>query len=307
MRGGTDPGSSGAGRVAVVTGATSGIGKEVARGLAAWGARTVVVGRGEERSARIAHEIAVETKNASVESVGVEDLARTSEVRRLAATLLERYPRLDVLVNNAGAVYVRRDVSAEGIERTFALNVLAPFLLTSLLVPSLVAAAPSRVVNVSSAAHRGATVDFADLEMARHYHGFRAYSRSKLELLLLTREFGRRLRGTGVSVNAVHPGFVHSGFGQNNRGAFAGAIWVFGAAFGRRPARGAETPLFVATSPSLDGTSGEYFSNCAPRSGSPASRDAGAARRLYRVCLERTGAPELRDPAAERDPPASAS
>ena len=285
-----------AGPAAVVTGATSGIGLEIARGLAARGVRTVLVGRGPERAAGVARSIRETTGNPSVESVGVRDLALRTEVRSLASELLGRYPRIGLLVNNAGAMFTRREVTAEGTERTFALNVLSPFLLTALLATRLIASAPARVVNVASAAHRGRSVDFDDLEGRAGYGGYRAYGRSKLELILLTRELSRRLEGLGVTVNAVHPGFVRSGFGLNSGGGTAAAIRVLGRLFGRSTSRGAETPLFVATDPSLAQTSGQYFSDRTLRSGSPQSRDVADARRLYEACRELTEAPEVPGP-----------
>ena len=282
-------GGIGAGRVAVVTGATSGIGQELARRLAEAGYRTVVVGRGAERAARVAAEIAGATGRSDVESVGVTDLAQLSEVRALASTLLARYPQVHVLVNNAGALFVRRDVTPDGLERTFALNVLAPFLLTSLLADRLRASAPARVVNVSSAAHYRRTVDLADLQSTRRYSGYRTYGESKLEILLLTREFARRWAGSGVTVNAVHPGFVASGFAQNNGGGIALATGVLARLFGRSVRRGAETPFWAATDPSLAGVSGEYFSNRHRSRGDSASRDLVVAGQLWDACAKIAG------------------
>lgn len=286
------------GRRAVVTGATSGIGREVARGLAARGASVIVVGRGEPRAAAVAREIAQRTGNPAVDSVGVSDLALRTEVRRVAGILLDRYPRIHVLVNNAGAYYRRRELTAEGLERTFALNVVAPFLLTTLLAPRMVGSDPARVVNVASAAHQGYEVDFDDLQGARRYAGYAAYGRSKLALILLTREFAVRLRGTGVTVNAVHPGFVRSGFGQNNGGGTALALRILTRLFARSLVRGADTPLFVATDPSIAGVDGEYFSNRRVTRASPESYDMSTARRLYEVCRELTDAPDLPHPPA---------
>jgi len=276
--------AAGTGRLAVVTGATSGIGREVARRLALEGFVVVVVGRGDARAEAAARSIAQETGNARVESVGVSDLARPAEVRRLASTLLARYPAIHVLVNNAGGMFRRRDQTPDGLERTFALNVLGPFLLTNLLEDRLKASAPARVVNISSAAHYRHPVDFSDLQSAQHYAGYRAYGRSKMELLLLTREMARRLAGTGVTVNAVHPGFVRSGFGLNNGGGTAIGIRVAALLFGVSVRRGAETPVYVASDPSLTTVSGEYFSRRHISRGDPASRDPAAAARLYSAC-----------------------
>ena len=280
------PDRSLAGRVAIVTGGTTGIGRAVAVGLASRGATTVIVGRGNERSARIAGEIAAATRGGSVEAVGVGDLALRSDTVAAARELLRRYARIDVLVNNAGAYFSRRYVTSEGLERTFALNVVSPFLLTSLLGPRLRASVPARVVNVASAAHYGRTVDFSDLENERNYRGFRAYGQSKLELLLLTREFARRWAGAGVTANAVHPGFVRSGFGANNGGGVAAGLALAKFLFGRSLRRGAAVPLFAATDPALDGVTGRYLSDHRVSSGSRESQDMEVARRLFDRCLE---------------------
>jgi len=290
-----DPGTERplAGRVAVVTGGTSGIGREVAIGLASRGATTVIVGRGKDRVERVARQIAEATGNRSVESVAVTDLALRAETGATARTLLQRYARIHILVNNAGAYFARRETTSEGFERTFALNVLSPFLLTSLLAPRLVESAPARVVNVTSAAHRGNSVDFSDLQSLRHFRGFEAYGRSKLELLLLTREFARRLEGRGVSVNAVHPGFIASGFGLNNGGGIAIGLRVAMFLFARNVRRGAAAPLFAATDPAVEGLTGQYISGRRVATGSTASQDMAVARRLYDVCRDLSAVPEL--------------
>ena len=284
------------GRVAVVTGGTSGIGREIVLGLSSLGATVVLVGRGADRTARAAEEIARATGNARVEPLPVSDLALKAEMLRVADETLHRHPVIHLLVNNAGAYFTRREVTADGLERTFALNVLAPFVLTSLLAPALKAGAPSRVVEVASAAHRGNTVDLDDLQSTAKYAGFEAYGRSKLELILLTREFARRLRGTEVTVNAVHPGFVRSGFAQNNGGGVAATIGVLGFLFGRSVRRGAATPLFAATDPSIASVTGEYFSGRRVAGDSPQSRDTAAARRLFSLCSGLAGIPELPEP-----------
>ncbi len=267
--------------VAVVTGATSGLGREIALEIAARGRAVVVVGRGADRAEAVAKEVGRVTGNPRVEWIGVADLSRPSEVRKLAAEILARYPRVSLLVNNAGAIFRRREVTTDGLERTFALNVLAPFLLTELLADRLRASAPARVVNVASAAHYRHRINFADLQSQQHYSGYAVYGTSKLELILLTREFARRFAGSGVTVNAVHPGFVASGFGQNNGGGFAFTVRVVGRLFGRSLARGADTPVFVATDPSVATVTGEYFSDRVVHAGDPASRDTRAASALF--------------------------
>ncbi len=272
------------GRVAVITGATGGIGRWVAQGLAALGATTVVVGRTEARAVATAGAISAETGNPDVYPLPVSDLALRVEVNRLASVLLERYPRIHLLVNNAGAYFHDREVTAEGLERTFALNVLAPFLLTSRLLPRLVESAPSRVVMIASTAHRGHDVDFGDLQLAHGYHGYRAYGRSKLELILLTREFARRLHDHPVTVNAVHPGFVASGFGQNNGGAMRFGFRLAELLFARNARRAARDVVSDATDPSLDRVTGAYFDKRTVVPGSHASQDMVAALRLYEAC-----------------------
>ena len=272
------------GKIAVVTGATSGIGRWVAEGIAAQGATTVVVGRSSERAEAAAREISHATGSGDVVPVVVTDLALRSEVERLATALLDRFPRIHILVNNAGAYYARREVTAEGLERTFALNVLAPYILTARLLPRMAESAPARVVMVTSEAHQGQHVEFDDLQATRAYKGFRQYGRSKLELLLLTREFARRASERPVTVNAVHPGFVASGFGRNNPGPIGRVLAVLEVLFARNVRKAAADVVYVATDPSLDRTTGEYFARRKLRPGSVASREMTQARQLFDIC-----------------------
>jgi len=272
------------GRVAVVTGAASGLGREIAQQIAALGATTVLVGRDPARLAAAVQGIGAATGSSRVESVGVEDLAVRQGMVRVADELLARFPRIDLLVNNAGGMFTPRSETVDGLERTFALNVLAPFVLTDRLSDRLRKSAPARVVQISSAAHRSGAVDLTDLQSRRRYSGWKAYANSKLELILLTREFARRLSGTGVTVNAVHPGFVRTHFGQNNGRWMAGAIRFFAWIGGRSIPRGAETPVYVATDPSLAGVTGEYFADRKIVRAAPASYDPEVARQLYDAC-----------------------
>jgi len=246
----------------------------------------VVVGRSQTRAVATAGEISAQTGNPDVYPVAVEDLAVRSEVARLARLLLERYPRIHLLVNNAGAYYHRRGLTSEGIERTFALNVLSPLLLTHLLLPRLLDSAPSRVVMVSSAAHHGHSIDFGDLQGDRRYRGMRAYGRSKLALILLTREIAHRLDRMPVSVNAVHPGLVASGFGRNNPGAVGRLYGVLTHTLGRRASSAGEDIVYVGTDPGLEAVTGEYLSHRQVVHGSPQSRDMVAALRLYEACVQ---------------------
>ncbi len=281
------------GRVAVITGATSGIGKEVALGLARQGGTIVVVGRGADRASRVAAELAGVSGNPQVEALRVDDLALMADTRELATALLDRYPAIHVLVNNAGAYLRRREVTSDGFERTFALNVLSPYMLTTLLAPRLIASAPARVVNVASAAHRGARVDFTDLQSSRRFSGFSVYGASKLELLWLTREFARRLNSKGVTVNAVHPGFVRSGFALNNGGGTALGMRILGRLFGRSVVRGADTPIFVASAPELASVTGMYYADRKAHPGSNDSRDPTRARQIFEECAQLLGVPPL--------------
>jgi NAD(P)-dependent dehydrogenase (short-subunit alcohol dehydrogenase family) len=196
---------------------------------------------------------------------------------------------MDVLINNAGAYYSRNEKTREQIERTLALNVLSPFLLTRLLEPSLAAASPSRVVNVASAAHNGAKLHWDDLDNQRKYSGFATYSRSKLALILLTHELARRWAPRRVAVNALHPGFVRSRFGHNNPGATAAVIRLAGRLFGISPERGAETLVYLATSPQVEGVTGEYFVRRRDVRSSRESYDDAAALRLWDLCSARVG------------------
>lgn len=272
------------GKVAVVTGATSGIGRWVAQGLAQELATTVVVGRSQARTVAVAAEIASSTGNPEVYPAPVTDLALGAEVSRLAGLLQDRYPRIHVLVQNAGAYLHRREVTAEGLERTFALNVLAPFLLTVRLLPRLIESGPSRVVMVASEAHRRSDLDLADLQMDHGYRGFRAYGRSKLELILLTREFARRLHDQPVTVNAIHPGFVASGFGRNNGGAVGFGIGLASRLFGRSPRKAAQDVVRLTVDPALASVTGRYFSKQREDPGSARSNDMVDALHLYEAC-----------------------
>ena len=278
------------GRVCVVTGATSGIGQVTANELARAGSSVAVVGRRADRTAETVSKIQEDTRNPNVRGF-VADLFLQSEVRRLAAELLSAYPEVHVLVNDAGAMFSRRGSTGEGIEQTWALNVVTPFLLTHLLLPRLSQSAPARVVNVASAAHRGVRLDFEDLQGEQHYSGFGAYGRSKLALVLLTYEFARRTVGTRVTVNTLHPGFVRTGFGRNNSGGMGAIIGAFSFLFGIRPPRGARTSLYLATDPSVAEVTGKYFDRQRPVASSPASYESASGERLWEVLSVQTGIP----------------
>jgi NAD(P)-dependent dehydrogenase (short-subunit alcohol dehydrogenase family) len=272
------------GKVCLVTGATSGIGLVTARELARKGARVVLAGRSPTRCADAVRHVQQQTGSRAVESL-VADLASRQQVRDLARQFRERHSRLDVLVNNAGGIWFTRQETVDGLEMTFAVNHLAYFILTLSLLDLLRASAPARIVNVSSAAHRRGALDFDDLMGKRHYGGWRAYCRSKMANLLFTSELARRLAGTGVTANALHPGWVATNFG----GAGGWPGWLLRTAagcFALSSEEGARTVVYLAAAPEVAGVTGEYFVRERPRPPVPAARDEAAARRLWQVSLE---------------------
>jgi NAD(P)-dependent dehydrogenase (short-subunit alcohol dehydrogenase family) len=268
------------GKVCIITGATSGIGLQTALRVAATGVDLVLVGRDPARGAAALALLKQHAPQASV-VMHYADLARMDHVRELGEKLAA-LARIDVLINNAGAAFWRRQTTAEGLERTFALNHLSYFLLTALLRRRLVASAPARIVNVASEAHRGAKIEFDDLMGARRYNGLTAYNRSKLCNILFTRELARRLDGTGVTANCLHPGFVASRIGDNNETLVRLGFAIAKRLFGISPQRGAETSVYLATSPEVAGKSGGYYEKCALATPSARAYDDAAALRLWR-------------------------
>lgn len=270
-----------AGRTALVTGATQGIGKETALGLLRMGARVGIVGRDAQRTAAVAAELRAQVPGGVVEPF-VADLSRMRETRGLAAEVKRRFDRLHVLVNNAGAVFGTRETTVEGLERTFALNHLSYFVLTLELLDLLRASAPARIVSVSSDAHRAGRIDFDDLNAERRYRSVRAYSTSKLENILFTRELSHRLAasGGGVTANCLHPGVIASGFGRNNGGAL-GFLFKLSAPFLTTPRKGARTSLLLASAPELASVTGKYFKDGRETRPSAAALDDAAAARLW--------------------------
>ncbi len=263
------------GKTVLVTGATNGIGKVAARTLASFGARVVIVGRSAQKTAEVAREI-------GAASFIVADLSVLSEVRRAAREFLAREGQLDVLLNNAGAVVSTRQETPEGIEMTFALNHLNYFLLTQDLLPLLTATPGARVVSVASAAHTGGKMRWDDLEFRRGYSSWQAYSQSKLANVLFTRELSRRLAGTGVSANSLHPGFVNTGFGHNNGGMMSRVIGLL-KPFTVSEEKGAQTSIYLAASPEVAGVSGRYFAQQKEVRPAPQALDDAAAARLWTV------------------------
>ena len=292
------------GKTCLVTGATAGIGEITARELARKGARVILVGRSPERCAAATGRIRSQTGSSAVESL-VADLSSQAEVRRLADEVRGRCDRLDVLVNNAGAMYLDRRESVDGIELTLALNHLSYFLLTNALLDLVKAGSPARIVNVASDAHKGASIDFDDLQSRRGYSGWRTYQRSKLANILFTQELARRLEGTGVTVNTLHPGFVRTSFFKDF-GGLVGFIMKLGAALvAITPEEGAKTTIYLASSPEVEGVTGRYFVKSRPATSSPQSHDRGAAERLWKVSEELTGQGTTAG-AADKDPGSSA-
>jgi NAD(P)-dependent dehydrogenase (short-subunit alcohol dehydrogenase family) len=275
-------------KVCLVTGATSGIGLTTALGLVQRGATVVLVGRNRTRGAAALDRIRNEVGSADVRYFPA-DLSLQTEVHRLARDLQARYPRLDVLINNVGAFFHRRQESAEGIEMTWALNVLSPFLLTRLLVDSLTASSPARVVYVSSFVQKWGHIHFDDLQGKTKYNRVRAYSQSKLALVLLSCAFSRRLEGTGVTVNVLDPGLVATNIISRNGDRPWNLFQFLVNLVALSPAQGAEPCLYLASSPDVAAVTGQYFTRGSPVSSSAEVCDPVIAERLWQVCLKMTG------------------
>ena len=275
-------------KICMVTGATSGIGEETAQALAQMGATVIVVGRDPERGAAALERIRSASGSAAVELM-LADLSSQQGIRQLAQQLKNKYQRLHVLINNAGALFTKRQQSVDGIEMTFSLNHLNYFLLTNLLLDTLKASAPARIVNVSALAHQFARrVNFDDLQGQRKYSGWGAYGRSKLCNLLFTYQLARRLDGIGVTANALHPGVVATNFGMSGGGLMPLFNRLMSIAM-LRPEQGAQTSIFLVTSPEVEGISGKYFVNQKAVRSSKASYDQSAADRLWQVSAAMTG------------------
>ncbi len=272
------------GRTVLVTGGTAGIGRATAMGLAAMGAHLGITGRDRERAEGAAREI--RAAGTGQVDLFVADLSCQSEVRRLADEVLQTYPRIDVLVNNVGGYWNTRHITADGLERTFALNHLAPFLLTNLLLDRLKLSAPARVVTVSSNAHAMGRLDFDDLQGEQSYSGSKAYNQSKLANVLFTYELARRLPASAVTANALHPGVVNTSFGAEDPRAIQRLLIPFARPFMKAPEQGATTSIHLASSPQLEQVTGHYFAHSKPKRSSKRSYDEAAAARLWQVSAE---------------------
>jgi NAD(P)-dependent dehydrogenase (short-subunit alcohol dehydrogenase family) len=275
-----------AGRICVVTGATRGIGRAAAEGLARRGATVVMIARRPDEAAKVAQDIAARSPVPPAVIPG--DLSSQQSIRDAARELARLYPHLHVLINNAGVFTRRREVTIDGVELQFAVNHLAYYLLTNLLLDQLRAGAPARIINVASAAHAGARIDFEDLQGNRSYQGSRAYSQSKLANILFTYELARRLTGSGITVNCLHPGVIATRLLADYIGVpLAGR--ALASTFGAKPELGADTVIYLATSPELEDVSGKYFENTRPIRSSRESYDEATARRLWDVSAAMTG------------------
>jgi retinol dehydrogenase-14 len=277
-----------AGKTVLITGGTSGIGRATAIGLAELGAQVAITGRDLGRVEAAAAEIHLTTGNPDIHGFAA-DLSSQAEVRRLAAQVLDAYPRLDVLVNNVGGFWATRHVTADGLERTFALNHLAAFLLTDLLLDRLKASAPARVVTVSSGAQSLGRIEFDDLQGERKYSGQTAYNQSKLASVMFTYELARRLVGTGVTATVLHPGVVSTAFGAEDPSRIFKLIVPFYRPFMKTPQQGAATSIYMASSPAVDGVTGQYFAGRRPKPSNKASYDLAAATRLWHVSADLVG------------------
>jgi NAD(P)-dependent dehydrogenase (short-subunit alcohol dehydrogenase family) len=277
-----------AGKTVLVTGATTGIGKMTALGLARLGPTLVIVGRDPARAEAARAELATASGNPKIEIL-LADLSSQASIRKLALDFQAKHEQLHVLVNNAGAIRMERSVTVDGVESTFAVNHLAYFLLVNLLLDVLKKSAPARIVNVSSQVHVRGKLDFADLNHEKSYKGFQVYSDSKLANVYFTYELARRLEGTGVTVNCLHPGVVASNFGQGDGTGWLRFAVKLAKPFFITPADGAKTSIYLASSPEVEGVTGKYFDKCKPAESSRRSHDPAVAQQLWSVSEQLTG------------------
>jgi len=281
------------GKTVLITGGTGGIGKAAAIGLASMGARVGITGRDRDRAERAAKDIEAESGNPAVD-VFVADLSSQSEVRRMADEVLSAYPRLDVLVNNVGGFWAHRRLTSDGLEHTFALNHLAPFLLTTLLLERLINSAPARVVTVSSGAQSMGKIDFDDLMGEQDYSGQQAYNQSKLANVMFTYELARRLDGTGVTATALHPGMTNTSFSSADPARAMAPVVFLARPFMKSPKKGAETVVYLASSSEVEGVNGQYYANRKTKKSNISSYDSEVTARLWQVSADLIGAADAR-------------
>ncbi len=275
------------GKICIVTGSNIGIGKITAIELAKMGGHVVMICRDKSRGESAQAEIKKKSGNEKVDLL-LADFSSQESIRRVAEEFNQKYDRLDVLVNNAGAIFGERKLTVDGIETTFAVNHLGYFLLTNLLLDKLKASAPSRIVNVASRAHMRTTMNFDDLYGEKDFQSFRAYAQSKLANVMFTYELAERLEGMGVTVNCLHPGVVATGFGRGGTKFFQ-FLFKLGAPLLTSPKKGAETSVFLASSPEMEDVSGKYFVNKRVQKSSDASCDREAWKRLWNLSEKLTG------------------
>jgi retinol dehydrogenase 14 len=286
-----------AGRTVLVTGGSGGIGQATALGLAKMGADLVIIGRDRRRTEDAAREIG--PAGGGRVDLFVADLSSQSQVRELAEEVLQSVSRIHVLINNVGGYFNTRHATADGLERTFALNHLAPFLLTNLLLEKLKQSASARVVTVSSNAQATGRIDFSDLQCERSYSGARAYSQSKLANVLFSYELARRLKGTSVTANALHPGLVSTSFGAEDPATVQRIFIPFLRPFMKSAAQGAATSIHLASAPELAQVTGQYFANSHAKKSSKPSYDQATAARLWQVSADLVGLPAAPSPARQ--------
>jgi retinol dehydrogenase-14 len=277
-------------KVCIVTGASSGIGKATALGLARIGATVVLVCRDKNRGESVLNEIKRKYQNSSVD-LFVADLSSQESIRALVRQYVDKYKQLHVLINNAGIFFTKRHITVDGTEAVFAVNYLAPFLLTNLLLDTLKRSAPSRIINVAGAHHHKGKINFDDLQGAQDFNGSRAIAQSKLALVLCTNELARRLEGTGVTVNCSDPGMVATNLTDKDEDfpKFFKYMFKMIKPFLKSPAKGAETSIYLASSSEVEGVTGQYFANKKITKSSPASYDINTARRLWDLSVSLTG------------------
>jgi NAD(P)-dependent dehydrogenase (short-subunit alcohol dehydrogenase family) len=271
-------------KTVLITGATNGIGKAAALEIAKMGATVVLVGRDKTKTQQVLNELQQASGNNNLESM-IADLSSQKDIRKLASDFKAKHSGLDVLINNAGGFYNKRQTTLDGLEYTLALNHLSYFLLTHLLLDLLKAIAPSRItpsriINVSSDAHQNAKLDFSDLQSEKSYSGFGVYGMSKLANVLFTYQLAKQLENTDVTVNALHPGFVNTGF-ANNSGGFVGTLLKVAKRFALKPDQGADTLVYLATSPEVEGLTGKYFVKRKETRSSPLSYDQTVQKKLW--------------------------